>query len=223
MFNKLKRKFVEYIYADHNHSKSVKENLHALLEQIEPGQVGLNVGAGYSRLHPQVKNLDIHDGPNIDYVGSAENLPFANNSFNLIITQETLEHVSNPFMAMGEISRILKPGGKLYCQLPFIIGFHPGPNDYWRFTDQGIKELVKHSGLKIKSSGITVGGASGFYRVSVEFWSILFSFGRAPFYKAFKAMFAILLYPIKLLDILFDHSPGKDRIAGGYFVIAQKD
>lgn len=158
MIKKLKRKFVEYIYADHNHSKSVKENLHALLEQIEPGQVGLNVGAGYSRLHPQIKNLDIQDGPNIDYVGSAERLPFENTSFDLIITQETLEHVSDPFLAMGEISRILKPGGKLYCQLPFIIGFHPGPNDYWRFSEQGIKELIKRSGLKILNSGITVGG-----------------------------------------------------------------
>lgn len=223
MIKKIKRKFVEYIYADHNHSKSVKANLHALLDQIEPGQVGLNVGAGYSRLHPQVKNLDIQDGPNIDYVGSADKLPFENNSFDLIITQETLEHVSDPFMAMNEISRILKPGGKLYCQLPFIIGFHPGPYDYWRFSAQGIEELVKRSGLKILSSGITVGGASGYYRVSVEFWCILFSFGRAPFYKAFKAIFALLLYPIKWLDFLFDHSPEKDRIPGGYFVIAQKD
>jgi len=105
MINNLKIKFVEYVYADHNYSKSVKENLYALIEQIKPGQAGLNVGAGNSKLHPQIKNLDIKNGANIDYVGSAENLPFGNNLFDLIITQETLEHVSDPFKAICEISR----------------------------------------------------------------------------------------------------------------------
>jgi hypothetical protein len=104
-----------------------------------------------------------------------------------------------------------------------MIGFHPGPNDYWRFSKEGIIELVKRGGLKVLSSGITVGGGSGYYRVSVEFWSILFSFGKPPFYKPIKALFATLLYPIKWLDSFFDRSPEKDRIAGGYFVIAQKE
>ena len=162
-------------------------------------------------------------GPFIDCVASAENLPFPAVQLDLVVTQETLEHVADPFKAMSEIERVLKKGGELYCQLPFVIGFHPGPYDYWRFTVQGVRQLVERSGLRVTHQEISVGGASGYYRISVEFWSILFSLGRPPVYKALKALCALILYPIKWLDPLFDRSPERARIPGGYVVIARKD
>jgi SAM-dependent methyltransferase len=222
MITELQKLFVRFIYADHNSSKAVKNNLNSLLKQIDTGHVGLNIGSGNTSLHPQMMNLDIFAGPHVHCVASAENLPFANDSFDIIVTQETLEHVANPFKAMEEIARVIKLGGLLYCQLPFIIGFHPGPQDYWRFTTQGIRQLIENAGLIVVRSGVTVGGATGYYRISVEFWSILFSLGRPPLYKAFKVLFSLILYPIKWLDFIYNRSPEHDRIAGGYFIIARK-
>lgn len=220
--SKLRHLYVKHIYGDHNFSAAVRDNLQAVLSCIEPGQTGLNVGAGFTRVHPQVVNVDVVAGTTIDYQASVVELPFRDGSFDVVITQETLEHVSDPFKAMSEIARVLKQGGTLYCQLPFVIGFHPGPQDFWRFTVQGIRELVERSGLRITEQVISVGGATGYYRISVEFWSGLFSVGRPPLYTALKALFALLLYPVKWLDFLFAVSPERDRIPGGYLVIAHK-
>jgi SAM-dependent methyltransferase len=189
---------------------------------LKPGSAGLNVGAGFTRLHSQMLNIDVVGDTFIDCQSSVLALPFADESFDLVVTQETLEHVSDPFLAMREIGRVLKRGGTLYCQLPFVIGFHPGPQDYWRFTVQGMGELVDRSGLEVVELTVSVGGATGYYRISVEFWSGLLSLGRAPLYKAFKAVFALMLFPLKWLDPLFTLSPERDRIAGGYIVIARK-
>jgi SAM-dependent methyltransferase len=218
----LRQLYVKRIYADHNFSTAVRVNLQAVLAELRPGRLGLNVGAGFTRVHPQVRNVDVAPGTAVDYRASVLALPFAAATFDVVVTQETLEHVSDPFAAMDEIARVMKPGAVLYCQLPFVIGFHPGPMDYWRFTCQGIRRLVERSGLVVTGEAITVGGATGYYRISVEFWSGLFSLGRAPLYRGLKALFALLLYPLKWLDPLFTGGPERDRIPGGYLVVARK-
>lgn len=53
--------------------------------------------------------------------GQAEKLPFRNNSFDLCMLSQVLEHVENPDMAMGEVSRILRPGGYLHLGSPNYI------------------------------------------------------------------------------------------------------
>jgi SAM-dependent methyltransferase len=219
---RLRHLYVTRIYGDHNFSAPVRMNLQAVLSGLKSGQIGLNVGAGFTRVHPQVLNVDMAEGTEIDYQASVLALPFRDGVFDVVITQETLEHVSDPFTAMSEIARVMKHGGTLYCQLPFVIGFHPGPTDYWRFTVQGIRELVERSGLRVSKQEISVGGATGYYRISVEFWSGLFSLGRRPLYKSLKGLFSLLLFPLKWLDSVFAASPERDRIPGGYLVIAHK-
>lgn len=200
----------------------MRKHLGRVLSGIGPSQIALNVGAGFSRLHPQMLNVDLVAGTLIDVRASALALPFRDGMFDVIVTQETLEHVPDPFGAIHEIARVLKPGGALYCQLPFVIGFHPGPQDFWRFTVQGMRELVERCGLQVSVLSIAVGGGTGYYRVSVEFWSGLLSFGCTPVYKTAKAVFALALYPLKWLDPLFAVSRERDRIPGGYLVIARK-
>ena len=47
---------------------------------------------------------------------SATDLPFEDDSFDLIWTIWTLEHVPNPEIALGEMRRVVRPGGVLYLQ-----------------------------------------------------------------------------------------------------------
>lgn len=220
---KIQALFIKYIYADHNHCPSVKKALKPLLKSLdEPGRSGLNIGSGGTHLHPNLKNLDIFPGKYVDIVAKAESIPCENESFDIIVTQETLEHVSDPFKAMEEIKRLLKKEGKAYIQLPFIIGYHPGPTDFLRFTKEGIMELAIRNDLKIIDVGITVGGGSGYYRISVEFFSCLLAIPLFFAYKPLKLLFSIVLLPLKLFDILFKLSKQKDRIPGGYYIVAQK-
>lgn len=222
VYTGIRQQFVGLVYADHNRQPCVQKTIARVLAELPADGVGLNVGAGGSRLDPRVQNLDIVDGPNIDIVGRAEDIPLPDNSVDLVITQEALEHVADPFAAVREIHRVLKPGGVLYLQVPFIIGYHPGPTDFWRFTREGIVRLVEMGGLECTEIGTTVGASTGFYRISVEYFAILLSVPLAPLYIALKALFAVLLYPIKLLDRVTKYSHQTDRVAGGYYLLATK-
>ncbi len=220
--NSIRKKYVKFIYADHNSSKIVTRKLNHCLANLDDNEYGLNIGSGESNFKSNVRNLDIYDDENIYYVSSAEKIPEKDNFFSLVISQESLEHIKNPTKALSEIFRVLKKDGIFYCQVPFIIGYHPGPTDFWRFTKEGIIEIVSSCGFHILESGITVGGATGYYRVSVEFFSTLFSLIIPKSYYLLKALFSLLFYPIKSLDYFFKFSKESDRIAGGYYVIAKK-
>ena len=223
LIRKLQQIFVNYIYADYNSGSVVRTKLKGLLEVLDQDNAsGLNVGSGDVRVHPKLKNMDIFPGRHIDIVGFAENIPCPDESFDLVITQECLEHVRDPFKAVNEIYRVLRKGGKVYLQLPFIIGYHSGPNDYWRFTGDGIEELAKRNNFALMEKGIVAGGGSGYYRISVEFFAALFSILVPALYRPFKALFALLLFPLKACDYLFRYSKQKNRIAGGFYLIAQK-
>lgn len=221
-YARLRLRFVQLVYADHNRRASVRAAIRGLLAELPADGVGLNIGAGTTSIDPRVRNLDIVPGPNIDYVGSAEAIPLPDDSVDLVISQETLEHVADPVRAMREIHRVLKPGGALYLQVPFVIGYHPGPTDFWRFTRQGIVQLAESSGLVGSSVGTAVGSSTGFYRIAVEYFAVLLSVPLRPLYMPLKAFFAVVLYPIKWLDVVTDRSPQNDRVAGGYFVVVRK-
>jgi len=70
-------------------------------------------------------------------------LPYDNNSFDFLITDQILEHVEKPWVAAKEIFRVLKPGGISVATGPFMIGDHGCENwkDYYRFTPDGWRSL----------------------------------------------------------------------------------
>ena len=217
-----RRRFISGIYATHNRAFRIKKALARCMERLKDGELGLNVGSGTTRLHPAIVNLDLIKNPTVDICAQAEFLPFGNSVFQVVCSQETLEHVQNPPLAIREMYRVLQEGGTLYCQLPFIIGYHPGPTDYWRFTKEGIRELVEHAGFVCEEVEIAVGPATGFYRIAVEFFAIVMSSVSKKFYFLTKAVMAILFFPLKWLDVPLSRSENADRIAGGYYVIAKK-
>jgi SAM-dependent methyltransferase len=55
----------------------------------------------------------------------------------------TLEHIPDPWEAINEIHRTLKPGGKLLLTVPFMFPFHAAPSDFFRFTDKALEVLLK--------------------------------------------------------------------------------
>ncbi len=210
------------IYATHNRSTSIRRAISICLQQLADGGLGLNVGAGRTRVHPRILNLDLTQTREVDVCGDAEALPFASGTFRVILTQEALEHIRNPKAALAEMHRVLHERGVLYCQVPFVIGYHPGPTDFERWTREGIDELLRSAGFQCQEIGISVGPATGCYRIAVEFWAVLFSCISSRLYLPVKGLVALLLSPMKLLDPLMARSVQADRIAGGYYVIGRK-
>lgn len=85
--------------------------------------------------------LDLQKGPGVDMVASAEKLPFADKSFDLVLCLETLEHAERPWLIAAEIDRVLKPHGIAVISSPQNQALHLHPSDYFRYTPLGLKSL----------------------------------------------------------------------------------
>lgn len=213
--------FVRTFWANHNDAPVIRQAIRDLLDDLADGR-GLHLGCGGVRLDSRLVNLDLKIGGAADVCGDAQKLPFRDGTFALVVSQEMVEHLPDPFGAVREMARVLRKGGRVYLQAPFLIGYHPGPEDYWRFTRSGLVRLVEQAGMECLRLDLAVGPATGFYRVIVEFAA-----GSAArlvpfFYIPAKAFFSILMYPLKWFDRILRGGAQADRIAGGYFVIAVK-
>src|SRR6266404_1413156 len=102
----------------------VKHNpyLHALVWDLankeKPGRL-LDVPSGPGYFAQAVAaEIDgaLHVLPGVQYVKAnmGEQLPFADASFDYLVSIEGIEHTENPFRFLRECARVLKPTGKLY-------------------------------------------------------------------------------------------------------------
>lgn len=85
--------------------------------------------------------LDMQAGSGVDVVASAEKLPFADKSFDLVYCLETLEHADKPWLICAEIERVLKPKGVAIISSQQNFPIHMHPSDYFRYTPLGLKAL----------------------------------------------------------------------------------
>ena len=87
---------------------------------------------------------DMEDGPGVDRIENLERLTFADGEVGTFILCDTLEHVRNLAAAMNELKRCLNPStGILVSTSVMLFPVHGFPNDYWRFTPEGFRELAK--------------------------------------------------------------------------------
>jgi len=215
----IRRALVRFFYADHNDSPMVRRKLAAI---VAGGERVLNFGSGYTRLAPNVVNLDLAPDVNVDVVYDGRNIPFPDGHFDAVVSQEVLEHVEDIEYSLVEIARVLKPGGLFYCQMPFILGYHSGPEDYRRFTHIGMQDFFTRRGWQVQDWGVTVGAAVALYRIAVEFFAVLLSAPLPRIYKPMKGLFAVLLFPLKWLDPLTRGGANRHRVAGGFYVVVAK-
>lgn len=86
--------------------------------------------------------IDIVAGPGVDkLIKASEPLPFRDDTQDVIICTEVLEHVENPSKLIEEIERVVKASGLVLITVPFAIPIHGSPDDYWRFTPSGLAYL----------------------------------------------------------------------------------
>ena len=70
-------------------------------------------------------------------------------TFDLVICEQVLEHVKNPAAAVRNLASMCRPGGNLLISTPFLVRLHEMPNDFWRFTPGGLRLLLEGAGLEI--------------------------------------------------------------------------
>jgi SAM-dependent methyltransferase len=91
-----------------------------------------------------------------DFYWDGINMPFENETFDVVISTEVIEHIFNLDIYLNEVKRILKPGGVFFFTVPFLMSLHEVPHDYYRYTPYSLEIIFKRAGfsdIKIKPMG----------------------------------------------------------------------
>ncbi|MHB1711889.1 MAG: methyltransferase domain-containing protein [Acidimicrobiales bacterium] len=95
---------------------------------------------------------DLRPGNGVDQIHDLHDLGLSNESVGTALMLDTVEHVREPWKAMQEIHRCLKPGGLVLMTSVFFFPIHSFPDDYWRFTASAMDVLLQdfdlaHTGM----------------------------------------------------------------------------
>lgn len=180
----------------------------------------LNVGSGPTDVHPRAINVDVFHFPNVHIIADAERMPFASDTFDAVCCEEVLEHIRRPENVVAEMKRVTKPGGNIYISVPFLFPYHPSPNDFRRYSLEGLRSLF--SDFEVIESGVHSGPISATLIVLASGLATIASFGIHPIQKILNYLFMLILSPLKLLDLYYAKTPAAEITASGVYIVAKK-
>jgi len=128
-------------------------------QNLSSSNVVLDYGCGsspYKSLFGAKKyiRMDIREGSHdhsneeIDIFFDGKIIPLNDNSVDLVVMTEVIEHLFEPAEALIEIARVLKHDGKLLITAPFCWEEHEIPYDYARYTSYGMAKLLKDASFQ---------------------------------------------------------------------------
>ena len=126
-----------------------------VLTRLRPDMQLLDLGAGAGRvrqmnfrgLASKIVGVDpdprVHGNPNLDdaVIGTGTKIPFPNSTFDIVISDNVLEHLEHPEAVIKEVCRVLKPGGRLFAKTPNKYHYMPviarlTPTSFHRFVNR---------------------------------------------------------------------------------------
>ena len=126
--------------------------------------------------------VDMEDGPGVDVVLDLTDefqkvdAKLSGKRFSTVICLSVLEHCDQPFKIAENLMRLMKPGGWICIGVPFSWKIHAYPNDYWRFTPEGIRKLFYKVQFDMKRSRAATSKEDEFMEIDDEIGKIPFSF-----------------------------------------------
>ena len=105
----------------------------------------------YSAFVTRSVGIDVDHSPHdvrvADALYDGRTIPYPDHHFDIVFCTEVLEHVPEPAELLGEVHRVLKPGGVIIMTTPFLVPLHEEPYDYYRYTRHGIIHLLSKAGF----------------------------------------------------------------------------
>jgi SAM-dependent methyltransferase len=142
-------------------------------------------------------------------------IPLPDAHFDVVLSTQVLEHVTDPGVYLAECARVLKPGGRLLLSTHGIMVYHPDPDDYWRWTCAGLKRAVEQAGLEIVHfEGIMGLAATGLQLIHDSiFW-------RLP--RSLMRPFSFVVQSLIALADRFERRESRDMNALVFALVARK-
>jgi len=152
-------------------------------------------------------------------------LPFADETFDLVVCTSVLEHVVDERSAVREILRVTRFGGRLWVEVPFIYHFHVSGSldihDFRRWTVEGVKRLLP--GCRILEIGPNVAAGTALRLMCAETLALVFyrSNHTGAYYLSRWAL-CWLLWPLSWLDGILMRTDLHHRVSGGFYILVEK-
>ena len=152
-------------------------------------------------------DIDIANRPSV--VASLETgLPLESSRFDAALAFNVFEHVYAGQTLAREIARVLKPGARLYCSVPFLVPIHADPYDFFRYTGWALSNLLRDAGFV----DVSVRAYGGYFAALAEHVNRV---------NRFAPLRASVVLGCMALDRLLERAAGSERTAGrfvlGYF------
>ena len=162
-------------------------------------------------------NVDMSAVPGVDISADLQRFPFRDGSVAAIECDAVLEHVPDPAVAVTEMRRVLKPGGYLHIVVPFCHPFHGYPSDFNRWSDEGIRRLLKD--FEILDVGVRTGAAAALLAFILEYSKVLLpgTAGRVAY-----VLLGWLLWPLRYMDLISNRTPRSEIMANHLYALARK-
>lgn len=128
--------------------------------------------------------IDMEDGPGVDMVlDLTEDFKIIDaklhgQHFGTIFCLSVLEHCDNPFKMADNITLLLQEKGQICISVPFSWKIHAYPNDYWRFTPEGIRRLFPKLQFDLDQALAATSKKGEFQKIDDDFCRISFSFSK---------------------------------------------
>lgn len=208
-------------------SQRVLSKVSELLKQ-KPSATVLVVGGGCQRQwlderlgasdSVRIVYSDIDAGADVDLFCDGHDLPFIDGVFDAVVTTAVLEHVLYPERVAAEIMRVLKVGGLLYSELPFMQQVHEGAYDFTRYTLSGHRRLFNN--VSEIESGIVAGPGTALVWAIENFVTAFVV--SSPMRKITKAIIRLTFSWIKYFDLLLKDKPAAMDGASCTYLLGNK-
>jgi len=182
------------------------------------GKKIINIGSGGYDPVPGAINIDPYRTGLNTVKAFGEDLPFDDESVDVAFSGAVLEHVKEPQKVIDEAWRVLKYGGEVYIEVPMLAPYHAAPEDYYRWTISGLREMCnRFDEIEV---GVTGGPGSALAWILVEFAQIL---PKSKFFRQlFKNLAKVFVSPLKYFDRFLIKRDNVYTVVSGIYFLGRK-
>ena len=209
--------------AAHKNYRRLGALLHGTGEQgkvlvVGCGEGGIGLSEIRTAASPQMVFTDVRWTPIVSLLCDGHQLPFREAEFDGLIIQAVIEHVLDLQKVMSEVTRVLRVGGLIYVECPFLQPGHGGAYDFARLTQVGLRYALRDF-LEI-DSGISGGPGMA---VALTLQAALRTVMPGLYWRYFADWITDwMFFWLKYLDPLLTLNEAATDVASGFYFIGRK-